>query len=752
MDSEREKELPYLSRRRAVPEDPDRLALEPWPRPHPPPLTAPRAPPTLPASIPARSFTYEELWRPEALRMVEEWLTAAQTAMVALQRGERPRAPRTLILTAEQALQPFAAPFMWDCRDPASCRPLVPSTPSAPPPSSLDTRFIVDTARDLRWPDQELLHHVQCGVNDDASNVASNIVLCFHHGGLVTHFAEAQKAVSVDIEAGFIKDGFKRLPIVPIRLAPRNIAQQTRWSVTTDGSLTSTRKSRLTTDDSWNAYGDIKSRNESIDPALWPKYGLPSTRDLGRAAAILLVLADAIGVQIQAYARDLSAAYRAWGVNNARLYLQAFVWINGVAVDERLEFGTSSAPQIFQRLTSMLCARIRREQLRWDQRHPPSHPAARAWQRARELELGSEESGFGYAHAFLDDINGVALDDSAEDWPEGRAAAHFAIAGDVLTRAGFTIQIPKDQLGTRILALGFRLNLQSRRLDYPPEKADVLRAHISELLRNENVSRKVIERVVGIEGHLCAVLAEGRLRLDAGYAFLYARRERDGRPFKPTSLRVGAASQTAQRFREAQRWFAAALTEEVSVPLAPRLSFPAPGHDATAFAFVDASRTWGVGGWSVITSQRVPPQVVFAALAEKYPESLRDAATRTGDDGLSTAAIEIAAADLVVRALRRIVHFTNVVLFTDSEAARGAINAGSSMAPRLRPLVDRFFSDGIQCLALRVSTTQNKWADMLSRGKAATVAQQAGNLGWELRWMHPSPDAWKALEASMTIV
>ena len=71
------------------------------------------------------------------------------------------------------------------------------------------------------------------------------------------------------------------------------------------------------------------------------------------------------------------------------------------------------------------------------------------------------------------------------------------------------------------------------------------------------------------------------------------------------------------------------------------------------------------------------------------------------------------------------------------------------MAPRLRPLVDRFFADDMQCLAIRVSTTQNKWADMLSRGQAASVARHARGFGWEVQWMQPSPEAWNALEATM---
>ena len=332
LDEERRRALPYLSRRRAAPELPTTLAVEAWPTPHPPPSTLDRPDPHPQANAPARTYAYDELWQEDARRQVDLWLTHATRALQSAKKGSKHKGPPTLVIPVAKALQPFAVGVLWDCRQRAACRPVVPSTTTDPPPSSLNVTFIERAAAELKWPDRELLHHVRCGVNDDAVCAPESIVLNFHHLGLLTNFRDADSAIRADVEAGFIHAGFSHLPVLPIRLVPRNIALQDKWSADDTGHLTVKQKPRLTTDDSWRFGGAAPARNDTIDAARWPTYGLPSTRDLGRAAAILLTVADAIGVKVLAYARDLSAAYRAWGVQRSRLFLQAFVWTTGVAL------------------------------------------------------------------------------------------------------------------------------------------------------------------------------------------------------------------------------------------------------------------------------------------------------------------------------------------------------------------------------------------------------------------------------------
>ena len=277
----------------------------------------------------------------------------------------------------------------------------------------------------------------------------------------------------------------------------------------------------------------------------------------------------------------------------------------------------------------------------------------------------------------------------------------------------------------------------------------MLRAHIAEMLRSTTVPRKLLERVIGVEGHLCAVLAEGKLALDSGYAFMYAKRPKRSSSYKPHAFHLDASNARAAQFCEAQRWFDGALQQGVSVPLAPRLTFPDPGVDDTIFVFVDASRDWGIGGWTVVRNRQQPEALTMIALTAPYPPPLTAASRDTGGSGLSTAAIEIAAADIMLRALGPYLTFRSAVIFTDSEAARGAINAGSSMAPRIRPLVASLYEHSLQLLAVRVSTTQNKWADDLSRNKAADVFRQAAQLGWSVRTVAVPARSWDTLCATL---
>ena len=815
LDEARREAMPFLSRRRAVPELDENLVTQPWPEFHQASSRPPVVRQPTPCTHEGRSWPIEAIWRPEALVKVREWLAAAQRRMQALaskasapERGhvheqgsigeqakhsiasdgsqpgqgtsehagkrakhsilgdsvqpgqsaseshERvkpkvsqsdqalPPIPPTLVLSAEEVLQPWAARHTWDCRIPTRCVPLLPSSVRDPVSSPLNGAFIRAAAEELRWADEDLVHQAEAGV-DDWAEVSRQTILCFHHKGLEQRFTHAAEAVQGEIDAGDLEVGFADLPFVPCRLCPWNVAAQNKYRLVDEQRVECYVKYRLTTDDSWDAKGMFASRNACIDEAAWADLELPSTRDLALAAAILAQGADAAGVPLVAWARDLSRAYRAWGVQRMTLPLQCLIWTGGVSVLNKLAFGTASAPGVFQRLASLLISLVRRRQDEWDRAHLPTHPALRAWLRRR----GSPSMG--YTHQYLDDSNGVVINDVGSDWPKGRAHEHFRIAGEVFRAAGFEIPEQKDQLGEQILTLGFRLDLRPahRCVTYPPEKVRVILELIERLLDSLSAERTFVEQVVGILGHLCTVVPEGKIFLDAGYALACARRRAgSGYAYKPQRLRIGGQGRTAVRFRDALRWFQAVLHAGIRVPLAPRAVFPAVGEDGCAFIFKDASREWGVGGWTLMPGS--PP--VLYLLAEAYPAHLAEAA-RSVEGSLSTAALELAAAVITARALRRRVAFLSLVIFTDSEAARGAINSGGSGTPAIVPLLAALFDDETQHLAVRVSTDENAWADGASRGRAARVSAEARALGWQVVRLECPPADWGPLEESLLI-
>ena len=669
---------------------------------------------------------------PRELERVSAWIAHAQRAL----RERNPRGPPPLIIPSTQALKPFAQGWAWDCRDPNRCVPLQPSTPTDPAPTTLNASFIRKEAELLEWPDEALLYMVEAGA-DDETQLEPDIVLCYHHCGLVKDLDAAREAVEIDKEKKLFSF-YSHLPVIPFRATPRNIAVQGKWATDDTGALVRKEKKRLTTDDSWDAGAAVTSRNDGIDHGKWPELILPSTRDLAMGAAILAVPADRAGVPLRGYARDLQAAYRAWGVARSALPYQGFIWLDGMGLDNAMSFGTASSVQLFERLASLLLAAARRRQTEWDAAHPPDHPAIREWLAKRK----SPEMG--YAHIFVDDSAGIVIDDVGVGWGQGRARVHFEIVGEVFRAAGFVIPPSKDQLSTTPLTLGFRLRLTGERaIDYPLEKANVMRALIARLLASRAAPRAEVEQAVGILGHLTTIVAEGRIYMSACYALIYAKRKGANKRYKPQLLNVAGGGRRAERFREALRWFDEALAAGVSVPLAPRATFPAIGEAHTAFLFKDASRDWGVGGWSLLPTN--PP--TFLLVSGEYPEDLKGAAKDKEATGLSTGALEMAAYVIVAAALRKITPFAHLITFTDSESARGAVNAGSSPSPGMRPLLHALFQTREQHLAIRVTTTENRWADMASRGAAETVRDEALALGWRVEWTHPADAEWESLRA-----
>ena len=581
----------------------------------------------------------------------------------------------------------------------------------------------------MEWPDERMLRFTKTGVSDGA-DTPLDTVLEFHHRGLEHRSADALKAVQADRDSGWASAGFATLPFVPCRAIPRNIAVQTRWTVDEQGNLSQRTKPRFTTDDSWDCLGLIQSRNQRVDRVRLGELNLPSARTFARGVAILKVAADAARLQVKLIARDLTSAYRQCGVNRAELFLQCYVWSDGISVDERLEFGTASAVAHFQSISSFVLAVAIRRCQGWDLLNPPTSVALRAWLRSRAALGGTHDASLVFGQIFIDDTNAASVDDAGPGFPQGRAAVHNAIIGETFREAGFPISEGKDQFGHSILSLGFAVSALTARIAYPEEKTEVLVALISALLTcSRPAPRSHVESVVGKLGHLATVALEGRPFLDAGYAMIYARlRQAGGGVTKPMFLNIAGDGKVARNFRDALRWFLAALQDGVSAPLAPQLAFPAPGsQEGAGYFFSDASRSWGIGAWTIVQSNA--QGIVFLYCAQRWPAAIRQAAML--DMSLSTAVLELAGAAAGAELVCDSVGARTLVAFIDNDAALGAINAGSSGSPHVRDMLHLLWDfESTQFLATRVSTLENDWADRLSRGDEPTVLSEVAALGW----------------------
>ena len=72
-------------------------------------------PPARPAREPMGAapsgVAYGDLWEPQQLRAVQEWLRRAWQAMRDLERGLNTPPPHNLIISVDDALKPWARPF-----------------------------------------------------------------------------------------------------------------------------------------------------------------------------------------------------------------------------------------------------------------------------------------------------------------------------------------------------------------------------------------------------------------------------------------------------------------------------------------------------------------------------------------------------------------------------------------------------------------------------------------------------------------
>ena len=85
--------------------------------------------------------------------------------------------------------------------------------------------------------------------------------------------------------------------------------------------------------------------------------------------------------------------------------------------------------------------------------------------------------------------------------------------------------------------------------------------------------------------------------------------------------------------------------------------------------------------------------------------------------------------------------------WTDNQVCLAAMRSLVPRTPRMMDMVDRRVEwmrvGGVTTAAERVSSKNNLWADMLSRGEDAAVAEQAAALG--LRWRRLEPPApWRS--------
>jgi hypothetical protein len=249
------------------------------------------------------------------------------------------------------------------------------------------------------------------------------------------------------------------------------------------------------------------------------------------------------------------------------------------------------------------------------------------------------------------------------------------------------------------------------------------------------VDRHELETLAGRCIHAATVMVEGRGYITAFYKMMKARRTTaDGTRVKPGTLSVAGEGEIQKAYQCSLDWWLAALGKDMSVPLAPRLTFPKPGEEGCALAMTDAAREdgTGMGGFAPFINPQTGQRQMLV-VASQWPADVREALQ---NNELSMPAGELFALACVVASVSHHVRaVTHCVVLTDSDATRAAINSDASGSPQLQAILLwlREMCPELQLLAVWLPGVVNTRADGLSRGvaKAGEVVAEAAAAGWQ---------------------
>ena len=533
-----------------------------------------------------------------------------------------------------------------------------------------------------------------------------------------------------------------------------------------------------------------------MDRSDWDDAPLPSIQTLGEAVAVVRSLARDMGVvasravheRVALWALDLSNAFREIEVNRTELYLQQFMWVDGVRLDRRCVFGSAHMVGLFQRVSSFVLAVALHRVRQFDAQHPYS-AARQAWSTWRQQRVGGAAAGDeAFASIYLDDGSGMSILGEGEPLcgapdrasqpvatsvtvdPSGRVRlgvfgdksrgqTHLAIVASTFVEAGWQIALSKLQYGFSLDLLGLGITSEGDGALFVPE---VKRLSLIEDIGAQQgdsgvkASRQEVETLVGRMSHIGQVACEANPYLQPMYRMQNAKaRVRDGvggiRKVRKRMLHVAGTLPAQKAYQKSLAWCRAALESQVSVPLAPRLTFPAVTDAGCAFLFTDAAREDGTGHGEFSVVQRLgeaQPSLLY--VEQRWsPETL----TALQENVLSMPAGEgfgaVVAADALLSELPGVTH---LVVFTDSAATESAINSGNSASPQMNVLVRWLVArwPSVQFMGVWQQGVRNDVADGISRTRLAAVLAEAEAAGLSVQRL-PIPSGADSLLSEATL-
>lgn len=482
-------------------------------------------------------------------------------------------------------------------------------------------------------------------------------------------------------------------------------------------------------------------------------------------------------MQIALWALDLSQAYRMLAIAREEHWCHGFIWADGIQCDTRCVFGSAHLVGFFQRVSSFMLAIARHEINQFDALHP--YPIGKWMSRRRQtLQAEPTASDSSAQYIYLDDAFGLTIADDIRvgSYTAYRPQMHIDIASKVFRDAGWQIATDKVQLGNAIHQLGLYITTEGPgALQVPEAKRLGMMSDIRKQLQPSHeirrsskhkgrrrhdrsaqlwtsVRRERVEKLTGRCLHIGQIVPEAAqylqpmFRMCAATIHVYTSAGKR-LTMRPVYVPIMGDNPGQREYRESLEWWFATLANGVSTPLAPRQQFPNIGNPGCVVIGTDAAREQGTG-FGGFAPVRTAAGISFEFIEARWPQALLSALQ---NNTWSMPAGELFGVVCTMVAIhQRYPETSHIIVFTDSDAARAAVNSAASPSPQLNILI-RWACDmlpKVQFHAFHQPGARNMAADRISRSGLAEVLQEVSNAGFPASRMPVPPQAWAIANSS----
>lgn len=743
------------------------------------------------------------------LQRWEDYLSATQLAFDAIRAGQPFRSPGEFVLR-EEDLPEWARGVVWDCEDPANCRPVQASTAATPVAGArqVNRARVREVAAMLGWEsvDPDIVQQLGHGGAELRSSAPLHTTAKWHHAGVASHFSVADEVVREERREQWTRVSQSSLPFVPAVFSPRDVVFQERGKIV-DGELQLWMKPRVTHNMSavpreLGGRADGVSVNSGVAKEEKTLVGLPSVQSYARAQAVCALAGGSDRAAANVYGIDETKAYCFLPAQRADHYACCYLWPDETGrvcahVSERLVFGGSPWPNRYERFALLQCAWIQFKQRLFDA-SCPLPPLAQEWvRRRRELQeagilpAGERQCWPAGIEPFIDDLSGRALADQVpvpdhlRDIPIGtqqtaaigaipaaeasRVAVHCRIAVAEAEFLGMESAADKTMCGTGMILLGAQLDAVERRVRCPALKRQWLRHAVGKmrdsLASSASVELRLLERFVGRLTHLSQFFPELRPPMAVGYALCSIRQRAAGdvRAGRRTWASVKSGGRREGELHTLLDVVLNMTEDDVGVSMAPAESFADRQSPHTLTVVTDASRADvddGFGGFAFIPER---PGTIFI-MSEAWPPEVKAAlewaaasrSTRGGagqpSQSLSMPAAETFAAFALASAVADLVRVDAVVSILDCAPAAHALSSLYSPAAQIRLFIGACRRVASRWLGVHVPREWNTDADRLSHPSLVSrVVADAEWAGLFVVRVSPREGVWEVAAAARAL-